>query len=43
MTDLIIRQEDAVNLKIESEKSIAKEVSDFLTFYLPNYQYTPAF
>ena len=43
MTDLIIRQEDAVNLKIESEKSIAKELSDFFTFYVPNYQYTPAF
>ena len=43
MSDLIIRQEDAVNLKIESEKSIAKELSDFFTFYVPNYQYTPAF
>lgn len=43
MSDLIIRQIDAVNLKVESEKSIAKELSDFFTFYVPNYQYTPAF
>ena len=43
MSDLIIRQIDAVHLKIESEKSIAKELSDFFTFYVPNYQYTPAF
>jgi len=43
MSDLIIRQVDAVHLKIESEKSIAKELSDFFTFYVPNYQYTPAF
>ena len=43
MSDLIIKQLDAVNLKVESEKSIAKELSDFFTFYVPNYQYTPAF
>ena len=43
MSDLIIREVDAVHLKIESEKSIAKELSDFFTFYVPNYQYTPAY
>ena len=34
---------DSVNLKIECEKDIAKELSSFFTFSVPNYQYTPAF
>jgi len=41
--DLIIKQKDAVNLFIECEKSIAKELNQYFTFYVPNYQYTPAY
>jgi superfamily II DNA or RNA helicase len=41
--DIIIRQKDAVNLIVECEKSIAKELNGFFTFYVPNYQYTPAY
>lgn len=41
--DLVIRQKDAVNLKLDCEKSLAKELSQYFTFYVPNYQYTPAY
>jgi len=41
--DLVIKQKDAVNLHIECEKSVAKELSQYFTFYVPNHQYTPAF
>lgn len=37
------KTKDAVNLTIECEKSIAKELSQYFTFYVPNYQYTPAY
>jgi len=43
MTDIEIKQVDSVNIKIESEKGIARELSDFFTFYVPNHQYTPAY
>jgi len=41
--DITVKQKDAVNLVIECEKSIAKELSQYFTFYVPNYQYTPAY
>jgi len=41
--DIVVRQKDAVNLFIECEKSIAKELNQYFTFYVPNYQYTPAY
>tara|TARA_R110002020_G_scaffold178105_3_gene370951 strand:- start:2193 stop:3671 length:1479 start_codon:yes stop_codon:yes gene_type:complete len=41
--DITVHQKDAVNLIIECEKSIAKELSQYFTFYVPNYQYTPAY
>tara|TARA_R110000765_G_scaffold112131_3_gene204148 strand:+ start:132 stop:1610 length:1479 start_codon:yes stop_codon:yes gene_type:complete len=41
--DITVKQKDAVNLIIECEKSIAKELSQYFTFYVPNYQYTPAY
>ena len=43
MTDLQINEMDSVHMKIESEKGIARELSDFFTFSVPNYQYTPAY
>ena len=43
MINLKIIQIDSVHLKIECEKGTAKELSDFFTFTVPNYQYTPAF
>ena len=41
--DIVVHQKDAVHLLIESEKSIAKELNQYFTFYVPNYQYTPAY
>ena len=41
--DITIHQKDAVNLVIECEKSIAKELNQYFTFFVPNYQYTPAY
>ena len=41
--DIIVHQKDAVHLVIECEKSIAKELNQYFTFYVPNYQYTPAY
>jgi len=43
MSDLEIYQEDTVNIKVHCERSIAKELSQFFTFTVPNYQYTPAY
>ena len=43
MSDLIITPVNSVYIKIDSDKGIAKELSDFFTFKVPNYQYTPAF
>ena len=41
--DLIIKQKDAVDLVIDCERSVAKELSQYFTFYVPNYQHTPAY
>jgi len=43
MSDLEIQEVDSVYIKIRCERSIAKEMSDFFTFTVPNYQYTPAY
>ena len=32
--DIVVHQKDAVHLLIESEKSIAKELNQYFTFYL---------
>jgi superfamily II DNA or RNA helicase len=41
--NVTIKQKDAVNLFVECEKSTAKELNQYFTFYVPNYQYTPAY
>ena len=38
-----IKQVDSVYIEIECEKGIAKELSSFFTFNVPNSQYNPAF
>jgi superfamily II DNA or RNA helicase len=43
MSDFKIKQIDAVNLKVDCEKGFAKELSEYFTFMVPNYQYTPAY
>ena len=43
MSDIVVNKIDSVNLKIDCEDSIAKELNQFFTFTVPNYQYTPAY
>jgi superfamily II DNA or RNA helicase len=43
MSDLVIQHVDSAHIKIECERGLAKELSQFFTFYVPNYQYTPAY
>ena len=43
MSDLVIRHVDSAYVKVECERSLAKELSQFFTFFVPNYQYTPAY
>jgi len=43
MSLIDIEQIDATNLKVNCEKGFAKELNDFFTFKVPNYQYTPAY
>ena len=40
---LNIKPYDDVYIKIDCERGVAKELSDFFTFKVPNYQYTPAY
>ena len=41
--DLIINKKDEVYVKISCEKSVAKELSEFFTFFVPGYQFVPAY
>ena len=43
MSIIEVHQIDSVHIKIDCERSIAKELSQFFTFTVPNYQYTPAY
>ena len=43
MADLKITQPDSVVLKIDCDRSLAKELNGYFTFTVPNFQYTPAF
>ena len=42
-SDLIISKKDEVYVKITCEKSVARELSEFFTFFVPGYQFVPAF
>jgi superfamily II DNA or RNA helicase len=43
MTDLKLHKLNESYIKFECEKSVAQELSDFFTFFVPNYQFTPAY
>ena len=43
MADIRITQPDAVDLKVECDRSLARELNGYFTFTVPNFQYTPAF
>ena len=42
-SNIIISKSNEVYLKIECEKHIIKELSEFFTFFVPGYQFVPAF
>ena len=41
--DLTIRKYNEVYVKISCEKHIAQELSEYFTFFVPGYQFVPAF
>jgi len=41
--DLILHKKNEAYIQFECERSLAQELSDFFTFYVPGYQFTPAF
>lgn len=43
MSDLIINKLNEVYLKITCEKHFAKELSEYFTFFVPGYQFVPAY
>ena len=43
MSDLAISKKDEVYVKIMCEKHIARELSEYFTFFVPGYQYVPAY
>ena len=43
MNDLVIQPVDSVNIKVNCERGLAKELSDFFTFKVPGHEYMPAF
>ena len=43
MDDIFANQLDAVYLKVDCERGISQELSDFFTFKVPGYQFMPAY
>lgn len=43
MSNLTLHHRDEVYIKFECEKSLAQELSDYFTFYVPGYQFQPAY
>lgn len=43
MTDLIITKKDEVYAKIDCERHLSMELSEYFTFYVPGYQFVPAY
>jgi len=40
---ITINELDSVNIKIDCDRSVAKEISSFFTFTVPNFKFTPAY
>jgi hypothetical protein len=43
MPDLTIHKKNESFIQVECERGLAQELSDFFCFYVPNYQFTPAY
>ena len=42
-SDIVLSKKDEVYAKVTCEKHIAKELSEFFTFFVPGYQFVPAY
>lgn len=43
MTDIVVSKVNEVYVKIVCERHIARELSEYFTFYVPGHEFTPAF
>ena len=43
MYDLVLYKQNEAFIKFDCEKSVAQELADYFTFFVPGYQFTPAF
>jgi superfamily II DNA or RNA helicase len=43
LADLILHKKNEAYIQVECDKSIAQELSDFFCFFVPGYQFTPAY
>jgi len=43
VSDIVISKVNEAFIKVHCERSISQEMSDYFTFYVPNYQFTPAY
>ena len=43
MSDLILHKKDEAYIQFECERNVAQELSDYFCFYVPGYQFTPAY
>ena len=43
MTDLILHKKNEAFIKVECDRSIAQELSDYFSFFVPGYQFVPAY
>jgi superfamily II DNA or RNA helicase len=43
VSDLILHKQNEAFIKFECEKSIAQELADYFTFFVPGYQFMPAY
>jgi len=41
--DLVITKKNEAYIHVQCERSLAQELSDYFTFYVPGFQFTPAF
>ena len=43
MSNLILHKKNEAHIQVECDKSIAQELSDYFCFFVPGYQFTPAY
>ena len=43
MSDLVLYKKNEAFIQVECERSLAQELSEYFTFFVPGYQFTPAY